>query len=126
MKLLGIDYGQRKVGLAISQGFLSEPYKVIRYINVEDLCREIEKIIQKEEIDQVVVGVSEGQIAEESKKFAKLFKAKLFDETLSTKDAQLMSLQTGMSRKKRKNMEDAFAASVMLQNYLDSLSLSID
>ena len=43
-----------------------------------------------------------------------------FDETLSTHDARRVSIEEGMKRKKRKGMEDAYAATIMLQGYLDS------
>ena len=65
------------------------------------------------------MGISEGEMGEESKKFAKNFNAEVFDETLSSHDAQEMSIASHMGRKKRKEMEDAFAASIMLQSYID-------
>jgi len=43
-----------------------------------------------------------------------------FDETLSTYNAQRASIEAGMKRKKRKDMEDAYAATLILQGYLDS------
>ena len=119
MKLLGIDYGRRKIGLAMSNGKLAEPYQVIRYKDTEKMIAHIQRIIEKQKIEKVIVGISEGEMGEESKKFAKIFKADTFDETLSSHDAQQMSIQSHMSRKKRKEMEDAFAASIMLQSYID-------
>lgn len=119
MKLLGIDYGRRKIGVAISQGTLAEPLQVIRYKDYEKMIAHIRRIIEKQKIDKVVVGISEGEMGEESKEFAKNFNADTFDETLSSKDAIQMSIESGMGRKKRKEMEDAFAASIMLQNYID-------
>mgnify|MGYP001611644134 FL=1 len=120
MKLLGIDYGRRKIGLAMSDGKLSEPYQVIRYKDYDKMIAHVERVIEKQKIEKVVVGISEGEMGKESKEFAKKFNADTFDETLSSQDAITMSIQSGMSRKKRKEMEDAFAASIMLQNYLDS------
>ena len=120
MKLLGIDYGRRKIGLAMSDGKLSEPYQVIRYKDYDKMIAHVERVIEKQKIEKVVVGISEGEMGKESKEFAKKFGAETFDETLSSKDAIELSIQSGMSRKKRKEMEDAFAASIMLQNYLDS------
>ncbi len=120
MKYLGIDYGKRKIGLAVSDGNLAEPLKVIRYKDIKLLVQKLKQIIKLEKIEKIVVGVSENQIAEESKKFANMLKAETYDETLSSHDAIEMSIQSGMSRKKRKEKEDAFAASIMLQNYLDS------
>ena len=119
-KTLGIDYGRSKIGLATSDGPLAEPFKVVRYNNKESAIEEIKKIIEKENIEKVVVGVSEGEMAEESKLFAKEFNAETFDETLTSQDAQILSREAGIGRKKRGEMEDAYAATIMLQNYLDS------
>lgn len=122
MKYLGIDYGRSKIGLAISNGKLAEPYQVIRYKDYGKMLAHLKRIIEKQKIEKVVVGISEGEMGEESKKFANIFKADTFDETLSSHDAIEMSIASHMGRKKRKEMEDAFAASIMLQNYIDSLS----
>lgn len=124
MKYLGIDYGRSKIGLAMSDGRLSEPYQVIRYKDREKMIAHINRIIEKQKIEKVIVGISEGEMGEESKKFAIIFKADTFDETLSSHDAQQKSVQSGMGRKKRREMEDAFAASIMLQNYLDTNKIS--
>lgn len=121
MKILGIDYGRSKIGVAIAQGTLSEPFQVIRYRDKEKMIAHIKRIIEKQKIEKVVVGVSEGEMREESREFAKVFNAETFDETLSTHDAQELSIASGMGRKKRKEMEDAFAASIMLQSYLDNV-----
>jgi len=113
MKILGIDYGRSKVGLATAEGSVAFPWKVVK-------PNEVEKVIESENFDKIVVGVSEGEMAKESREFAKKINAETFDETLSTKEAQVLSMQSGIKQKKRKEMEDAFAASIMLQNYLDS------
>ncbi len=69
--------------------------------------------------------MSEGTMAEKTKEFASELKKEVntplefFDETLSTQDAQHLSRQAGIKRSKRKEMEDAMAACVMLQSYLD-------
>lgn len=126
MKYLGVDYGRKKIGLAISDGKLAEPYKVIRYIDIKTLSKQLKQIIRQENIEKVVIGISEGKMAKESKKFGQAVKLcdnevviDFFDETLSTYDAQQMSIQSHMGRKKRKEMEDAFSASIMLQSYID-------
>lgn len=120
MKILGIDYGRSKVGVAIADGPLAEPLQVIRYKDLTILISQIKKIIEKEKVEKVVVGISEGEIAEESKKFANEIGAETSDETLSTSDAQALSREAGISQKKRHEMEDAYAACIMLQNYLDN------
>lgn len=113
MRILGIDYGRRKIGLAIGVSGFSEPWKVVNF-------PEFKKILETEKFDRLVVGVSEGKMAEESKKFAEDLGAVTYDETLSTKDAIRLSIEAGIGRNRRKKMEDAYAASIMLQNYLDS------
>ena len=125
MRILGIDYGRRKIGLAIADGPLAEPLKILRYNDIKILSEELEKIINKEKIEKVVVGISEGQMADETKKFISVISHKLsvqietFDETLTTHEAQELSLKAGIKRKKRKELEDAYAACVMLQLYLE-------
>ncbi len=127
MKILGIDYGRAKIGIAVGVNGFSEPLKVIRVENFVDAVSKIKKLIEIENPEKVVVGVSEGVMGEESKKFqsainnhqsAIVFDS--FDETLSSQDAQRLSQEAGIPQKKRHEMEDAYAASIMLQNYLDS------
>lgn len=133
MKILGIDYGKRKVGLALADGPLAEPFKVLRYEDTKLLSEQLKKIVEQEEIDKIVVGISEGAMAKETRKFLSTLTAKrvihsklltipteTFDETLSTQDAQKMAIEAGVPRLKRKSLEDAFAAAVMLQSYLDA------
>lgn len=128
MKVLGVDYGRSKVGLAIGEGSLAEPLKVIRYKDPKTFDGEIKKIIEKEGFEKVVVGISEGKMAEETREFVKRLGGEIgipietFDETLTSQDAQALSIEAGVKRSKRKKMEDAYAAAIMLQNYLDSHS----
>lgn len=120
MNYLGIDYGRKKVGLAVSNSKLAEPVKVIRYKDIKSLVQQIKQIVETEKIEKVIVGISENEIGEESKQFANLLEAETFDETLTSHDAIRLSIQGGIKRKKRKEMEDAYAATIMLQNYLDN------
>lgn len=124
-KLLGIDFGLKKAGIALATSKLADPYLVIRYTNVDELVEKVGDLCEKEGIGRVILGVSEGEMAISTKEFGeKLISSlnipvELFDETLSTQDAQRLSREAGMRRSKRKEMEDAMAAAVMLQNYLD-------
>lgn len=126
MKILGIDYGRRKLGLAMSEGYLSEPWKVLRVEHLDEALKKITQIIKEEKIEKVVIGVSEGAMGRESKDFGMNLQQELeiqvdtHDETLSTQDATRLAIEAGMGRKKRNEMEDAFAASIILQDYLDS------
>ena len=126
MRILGIDYGRKKIGLAIAFTEIAEPYRVIRYDDLEVLGEKIKEVIRNENIEEIVVGISEGEMAEETKKFGEILKEKtrlplsFADETLSTYDAQRFSQEAGVKRQKRKDFEDAYAATVMLQEYLAS------
>ena len=125
MKILGIDYGRKKMGLSFATGKLAEPYKVIRIQKEEDAILKIGDIVKEEGVELVVVGISEGAMGEETRSFGKRLSGRLgikvefWDETLSTQDSQALSIEAGLSRKKRRGLEDAFAAAVMLQSYLE-------
>jgi len=126
MRILGIDYGRRKIGLATSTNEIAEPYGVIKYRYLKKAMAKISEIVKKEKIEILVVGISEGEMEMESHNFASLLRGTLkipidtFDETLSTQDAKSLSLKANVKRKKRHSLEDAYAAAVMLQSYLDS------
>jgi len=117
MKTLGIDFGDKKIGLAISYNDLAEPLKVIR------TCfwpKKLKKICQEENIKRIVVGVSEGKMAEKQKRFASELKKVLnlpvflVDETLTSKEAIVKMKQVG-----KRGREDKFAAALLLQRFLD-------
>lgn len=119
MKTLGIDYGRSKIGVALGIDSFAEPLKVIHVDSFEDAVSKVRKEIEIEKPNKIVVGISEGEMAEESKEFAEKLGAVTFDETLTSKDAQKLSIEAGIKRTKRHQMEDAYAASLMLQGYLD-------
>ena len=103
MKILGIDYGRSKIGLAIADGPISEPWKVIRIKSFEDAIQKVlsafAEVSADKQVDKVVVGVSEGEMGKESKKFSQGLSQSLkipvetSDETLSTQDAQRLSIE---------------------------------
>lgn len=125
MRLLGIDYGRKKIGFAIAESKLASPLKVMSVDSLEDAVEKVVQVVQVEQVGQVVVGISEGKMAEETRGFGMKLKENLGtpvvyqDETLSSKDAQRLSFEAGVKRKKRKNMEHAYSATILLQNYLD-------
>lgn len=127
MKILGIDYGRAKIGIAVGVNGFSEPLRVIRYLDTKTLCEQIKQIADDEKVEKVVIGMSEGAMAEEIKKFVSTIAkclmpiaCEVYDETLTSQDAQRLSQEAGIPQKKRHEMEDAYAASIMLQNYFDS------
>ena len=133
MRYLGLDLGKKSLGLAISDrtGTIATFYKNIRYENEENLIKELIEIINKENIDKLVLGYpknmdnSEGFRTEETKEFKqKLEKQKdkeiiLQDERLSTRMAESVLIDADLSRKKRKKVIDGLSAVVILKAYLD-------
>lgn len=128
MKILGIDYGRKKIGLAVgdTDSRLAEPLKVVRFGNLEKVFKEVSKVSKASRVSKVVVGISEGEMAKETREFGRKLEQKLKipiefqDETLTTHEAQKRSIEAGLKRKKRKLMEDAYSAALILQAYLDS------
>jgi putative Holliday junction resolvase len=129
MKIIGIDYGRKKIGISVGDSNirLAEPLKVINVDTTKEALEKIARLTIDEQADKVVVGISEGKMAGETKIFVKGLLEKiilpivLHDETLSTKEAQVKSIEAGMKKSKRKRLEDAFASAIMLQSYLDEL-----
>lgn len=124
MKYLGVDFGLRKIGLAISEGEIAIPLKVIHVKSKQEGVSRLLEIIEKENIDTVVMGVPESGVRSAILKVASIIKQKvsvyLIEETLTTQNAKQEMLSLGMKRKKRKLKEDAYSASLILQEYLDS------
>lgn len=127
MVILGIDFGIAKTGVALATTILAEPLGVIRHRTDKDLLQKLSMYIDKYKVEKIVIGVSEGKMGKKQREVAKLLQGSLSiqvdtsDETLSTHDAQTYSVKSGMKRIKRRRMEDAYAAAIMLQGYLDNL-----
>jgi putative Holliday junction resolvase len=131
MRYLGLDYGLKKVGLAMSEGQIASPLKVLEISSLKDAVNKISSIIEKEEIDRVVIGVPDsGQAKNAVKKFITELKLNLknelvsvieADETLSSQSAKDLMLNLNLSQEARKK-EDAYAAVIILQNFLDSIT----
>lgn len=130
MRYLGVDYGLKKVGLALSEGQIASPLKVVEVSGLKDAVSKISNVIKQEEIERVVVGVPESG---ESKKVVKSFLTKIkndlkdsavsiieADETLSSYSAKNLMIELNSSTSARKK-EDAYSAVIILQNFLDSL-----
>lgn len=134
MRAMGLDIGSVTVGVSLSDGLkmIASSYTVIRYeIENEELYKKIVDIIKEEEVDEVIVGMPyhmNGDFSvgcERSKRFIesikKLIDVKIIeiDERMSTVSAQNALLTFDVSRKKRKQVVDKVAATVILQTYLD-------
>lgn len=124
MKILGIDYGRSKVGLALgdTKTKLAFPLQVLSILNFKF---EILNLIKENSVEKIVVGLTGGKIDDDIKAFGGELKKmsslplEYADETLSTQDAQKLMIESNKRRKSRKRTEDAIAAAVMLEYYLE-------
>lgn len=135
MKVLGVDFGLVRTGIAISDcnQVLASPLCVIKEKDSEVLAQKIGKICTDEGVRRVVVGLpknmdgSEGASAQNARTFADMLRkitnlpVFMIDERGTTITATNFLNDTNVRGKKRKNVVDAVAATVILQNYLDSL-----
>ena len=130
MKYLGLDLGTKTLGLAISNGMIATSLKTIHYDNLNQLVKELEKVITEEKIDLLVLGLPKnmnntiGPRAEATIEFKEMleklnYQVVLQDERLSTVSAHNYMIEADLSRKKRKEKVDSLAATIILQAYLD-------
>lgn len=125
MRILGIDFGIKKIGLAISEGQLAEPYRIIRIRNQELGIRKIKNICLKEKVEKIIIGISEGLMAEQTLDFGYQLRkvtglpVEFEDETLTSEEAKNLLIKIGKPKKKRQKQIDAISAALILQNYLD-------
>lgn len=125
MRYLGIDFGLKRAGLAVSEGSLASPWKIIEGTSVKKLSDKIYREILGNNFDKIVVGRPEGKVGLAVSKLVKFLKSKDLDieeadETLSTKQASEIMVQLGVPKKKRR-VNDDYSAALILQNYLDTL-----
>lgn len=124
--ILGIDLGQKTTGLAISSGQIAAPYKTISHKNQNQAISEIAELIDKEEIDKVVIGFVEGKIKKLFDDFATALKSQkpnleiiLWDETLTSRQATDTMIKLGIAKERRQKKEHSVAAAHILQSYLE-------
>ncbi|MBP1999030.1 putative Holliday junction resolvase [Paenibacillus shirakamiensis] len=137
MRIIGLDYGDRRIGVAVSDafGWTAQGLEVIeRRGNGAEHTR-IAELVREYDVTEVVVGLPKnmngtvgprGEIciafAEELRQ-ALALPVHLWDERLTTVSAQRTLIEADVSRKKRKQVVDKLAAVFILQNFLDSKSI---
>lgn len=134
MRILAIDLGDVRSGVAISDvsETLATPVCTINESDRVKLLEEVLNLIKKYNVRKVVIGLpknmdgTEGRSAQKSYEFAENVKSKvdveivMQDERCTTKEANVYLNVTDMRGKKRKKVIDSVAATIILQNYLDS------
>ncbi|MFH1841059.1 MAG: Holliday junction resolvase RuvX [Candidatus Shapirobacteria bacterium] len=121
MNLLGIDWGEKKVGLAISENGWIDSWGIIE---TQKASAEIAQLCQERKIEKIILGRPEGRIVKAVEAFGKELKRaiglplELQDETLTSQDAAVRMKEVGKKQRERR-VEDAFAAAVILEGYLE-------
>jgi putative holliday junction resolvase len=133
-RLLGIDHGDSRIGLAISDelGSFAHPYRTLPAS--PRVLDEIRAIVERERISGIVIGLPKnmdgtlGASAAKAKSFGEQLaqavptvKIQFWDERMTTQEAQRALHEAGKNAKQSKKMIDQVAAQILLQNYLDSL-----
>ncbi len=134
MTILGLDVGEKRIGVALAEGLLAIPLTVIDRRVEETDMELIMALVEEYRAERIVVGLPRlmngdiGTQAEEVLSFSGALAQHVdipvdtWDERLSTVTAERLLIDAGMKRKKRKGKIDAMAAAIILQAYLDGTS----
>jgi len=134
MRILGIDYGDRSIGLAISDKLFIAAHAMGRYQvkNRKADALNFKDLVKKHQVSKVVIGLplqmdgSEGIRVEKTKEFARWLEKTVrlpivfWDERLTTKQALRVLHQQKIDGRKKKKLKDQVAATIILSNYLES------
>lgn len=132
MRYLGLDLGTKTLGIAITDklGLIANPLKTLKFNSYEDILKPLDALITEEQVGEIALGLpknmdnSLGFASKRSLEFKEFLEShfdipiNLVDERLSTVEAEHYLLDADMSRKKRKDIIDAVAASVILNTYI--------
>lgn len=129
-KILGLDIGQKRIGVAITEGKIVAPYGLIENSSLEETITDIGKICRKENIHKVIIGLPQSKKtsqADQIFEFAQKLKQHLnieidfVDETLTSVEAQRILEKEHLDPKSQRYKEkiDKLAATYILEQYLN-------
>ncbi|MEE9604597.1 MAG: Holliday junction resolvase RuvX [Candidatus Scalindua sp.] len=133
MRILGIDYGEKRIGLAISDplGLTAQGLPTIERVDSKDYLQKLADVIKEKDVSRIIVGLPKsmnntiGTKAEEVLGFVEILKSHLnlpvttVDERLTTVRAYKAMSDTKMSLRKKQKRVDMISAQFILQSYLD-------
>ncbi len=133
MRILGIDYGEKRIGLAVSDplGLTAQGLPTIERVDGEDYLQKLADLIKEKGVSRIIVGLPKsmnntiGKKAEEVLEFVEVLKSHLnlpvitVDERLTTVRAYKVMSETKMSLRKKQKKVDMISAQFILQSYLD-------
>ena len=138
MRIMGLDYGSKTVGVAVSDalGLTAQGIEIVRRKSENKLRQtlaRIEEIAKEYGVEKIVLGFPKhknndiGERAEKSHEFKEMLERRtglpvvMWDERLTTVEADRTMMETGIRRENRKEYVDMIAAVFILQGYLDYL-----
>ena len=133
-RILGIDYGEKRIGVAISDATstIATPLETLDGTAPQQAAQHIVRLVEERGVERIVVGLpvrmdgSSGPSAEHAKAFGeRLMKTGscpvvYWDERFSSRTAEQALIEGGARRQKRKQVIDKLAAQIILQHYLDA------
>lgn len=136
LRILGLDYGEKRIGVAVSDelGLTAQGVATIVRKNNKQVMEELKQQINRYQVERIVIGYplrldgSAGIQCEKIDHFGRYIETVfglpviLWDETLSTKEAESILQEAEIHWKKRRQIVDKLAATLILQGYLDHLS----
>jgi putative Holliday junction resolvase len=140
MRLLGLDFGTKRIGVALSDemGWTSQGLTTIERKGNQKDIEKIGRLVEEHGVEGIVLGLplnmdgSEGKSAEAVRKFAALLEERLqvavhlWDERLSSWEAEGILKEAEVKPKKRKQVVDKLAAALILKSYLEAQRESAD
>ena len=135
MRILGIDYGTRRVGLALSDELkmIAQPLEFVPAEPAQGVVDRLRAILAEKPVELILVGMPRnmdgtyGPAAEKVRTFVEVLAKELpvpiktWDERLTSAQANRVLIAADVKRKDRKQVVDKMAAAILLQSYLDSL-----
>lgn len=129
MKIIALDIGLKRIGLALSDGRICLPLKPVLRQNRKQAASDVSKVLQEYKADTLVAGVpmggaSEGEMKRRVEHFVKLldFKGEIcfVDESFSSSQASELQAQANSTNKHKDGKLDSLSAMIILQRFLDS------
>ena len=136
MRILGLDVGDKKIGVSLSDPTLSiaQGLKLYRRASLKEDLEEFKRIVKEHEVDEIVIGLPRdlsGKIGTRAQSVMDLadkiresidIPVNLWDERFSTNEAHRIFDMADVRHKKRKPYLDIMASQIILQGYLDARS----
>tara|TARA_B100001113_G_scaffold224991_1_gene184769 strand:+ start:1008 stop:1418 length:411 start_codon:yes stop_codon:yes gene_type:complete len=134
-RILAIDYGDVRVGLALSDltCTIAQPFKTLNYDDMDHLINQLSEIITEKQVNKVVVGIpynmkgDDTQQTTKVREFVSILEQKLgyeiifVDERLTSSEAEKFMHQMDIKTGFNKDKIDKIAASIILQEYIDTI-----